>query len=53
MDVEEFVNPAWQRVYQYLDQHERNVDFHVDPDTVAGSMLHCLEVLLRYFHLSY
>ena len=48
MDLEEFMSPAWQRVYQYLDQFDSGVnEFTVDTDNAAGNTRDCLDVLLR------
>ena len=48
MDQDTFKNNAWQRVYQYLEQYDRQVaEFQVQAKVPFGTMQNCLEILLK------
>ena len=48
MDEQTFMSCTWQRVYQYLEQYDRQVEqFQVKPDKRQGTMQHCLQMLLK------
>ena len=53
MDKNEFRNPTFQRVYQYLIRHtgNKNLDRFKYQGNVEGSTADCLKLFLEYINL--